>query len=179
MIFKNQDGAALLLVLLMMTALLGAAGWLALQTRTETSVVVAAKNYAKSFNVADGSLQVAVHYLRNIANPTHENFSWNPKKAGGGEVGVNGAYKNYININGNQMFDVVNSTDDIDGRSEIRWLDYSTTPPPGWGLGERGYGNKFGTYQYKAIGRGALKFGSSGNTKAVSQVSALILRISS
>lgn len=176
----NEQGAALLLVLIMLTALLGAAGWLAMQTRTETAIVSAVKDYSKSFNAADGSLQISLYYLRKVANPTNEGGSWNPKKSGGVQVGITGGYSSFIN--NKLMQEIVNSTDRIEAISQIIWLNYSSAPPPGWGLSEKGYGNRFVAYQYRAVGDGKLKFNladGSAVDKATSRVSALLLRIGS
>ncbi len=177
---SDEKGAALLLVLVMLTALLGAAGWLAMQTRTETAIATAIKDYSKSFNAGDGSLQVSVYYLRHIANPTNESASWNPKKVGGGEVGVTSTYSSFINDT--VMQQVVGSNDNVESMAKVIWLNYSSIPPPGWGLSDKGYGNKFVAYQYKAVGDGKLKFALSNGTttdRATSRVSALLLRIGS
>lgn len=177
---RNEQGAALLLVLVMLTALLGAAGWLGMQTRTETAISSAIKDYSKSFNAGDGSLQVSIYYLRHIANPTNESASWNPKKTGDGEVGVTNQYSNFIN--NEVMQQVVGSNDNVQSIAKVIWLNYSSVPPPGWGLSDKGYGNKFVAYQYKAVGDGKLNFTLTDGTtieKSTSRVSALLLRVGS
>jgi hypothetical protein len=175
---KNEKGSALLLVMMMLSVLLGAAGWLGMQARTETTIVSAVKDYAKSFNAADGSLQISLYYLRKIANPTNGGRSWDPKKSGGSKVSITSAYDSFINNDQMQLLD--STSDNIESMAQIILLNYSSLPPAGWGLSDKGYGNKFTAYQYKAVGKGTLKFNLADGTdidKASSQVSALLLRM--
>lgn len=165
----NEQGAALLLVLVMLTALLGAAGWLAMQTRTETAIVSALKDYSKAFNAADGSWWVGLYYLVNEG--VADEHSTATPKAGGAEISVKSSYRNFIN--NRQMQDVVGSADNIESISRIRLVDTIQAPVPGESIMKS-------TFWYELVGEGKLNFTLSDGTdipKASSKVSATVLRV--
>ena len=173
-IYKNENGSALILVLIFMMTLLLVAGWLSTQTQTDTKIVRAIKNYSKTFNMADGALELAVYVLRNKYRPSNESVSWNPVKqvADGSKVTVPFNY-----INQTHPASLKGSADHITFDPKIYWLDYTSTPPPGFGLTEEGYGNRFHTWHYRC--EGDSEFSSSGGNSnmviARSKVRALLL----
>ena len=95
-ICNSENGSALMLVLILMMSLLLVAGWLSSQTQTDTKIVNAIKNYSKTFQLADGALELAVYVLRNKYRPSNESVSWNPVKqvADAGKVSVPLSYIN-------------------------------------------------------------------------------------
>ena len=147
----NEKGSALILVLIFMMTLILVAGWLSTQTQTDTKIVTTIKNNSKTFNVADGALQLAIYVLRNKYRPSNESVSWNPVKhsGAGSQVAMPTQYS-YINMANEATLQ--NSDDTIGFDPQIYWLDYTSTPPPGFGLTEEGYGNRFHTWHYKCSG---------------------------
>ena len=173
-ICKTENGSALIVVLIFMTILLLVAGWLSSQTQTDTKIVRAIKNYSKTFNMADGALELAIYVLRNKYRPSNDSVSWDPIKqvADGSKVTVPLPY-----INQTHAAFLEDSEDDITFDPKIYWLDYTSTPPPGFGLTEEGYGNRFHTWHYRCEGDSKLS-ASSGNSNAEiarSKVRALLL----
>ena len=165
MIQKQNTGSALILVLMFMTVLLLAAGWLGLQTRTETQLAGAMKQFSQAINVADGALEIGVFYLKKIASPTGSK-SWNPNIFQGEEIGILNNYSNFIN---QSEPTIISGTDDnLKYTCGIKLLDINPTPPPGWGLSERGYGNRMGTYTYELNSKGYLLLQGSNSTQLAS-----------
>ncbi len=172
---RRDAGSALILVLLFMTVLLMAAGWLGLQTRTETQIAGAMKEYSQVVSVADGALEMGVLYLKKIASPTGS-ISWNPNVFRGEAIKVRAPYRNYINQGEETAVD--DEENSLNYSCIIKLLDVNPTPPPGWGLSERGYGNRMGTYTYELETRGRLYLkGSNSTALATAAMGAFLIKV--
>jgi len=174
-IATHNKGSVLLLVLLFMTVLLIAAGWLGLQTRTESQLAGAMKQFSQTLNVADGALEIGVYYLRKIASPTSSK-SWNPNIFQGEEINILNNYGNFINQTEPTVVSGV--SDNLKYECKIKLLDINPTPPPGWGLSERGYGNRMATYVYELNSKGYLLLKGTNSTQlAKAAMGAFLIKV--
>jgi len=172
-LYRDETGSALMLVLVFMTSLILVAGWLATQSQTDTKIITAIKNHSKAFNVADGALQLAVYVLRNKYRPSNESVSWNPVKQAGSSSKVS-VPSPFINMTSAPSLAI--TSDHITFDPSIYWLDYTATPPPGFGLTEEGYGNRFHTWHYKCAGASSLSSNDANPvTLARAKIKALLL----
>jgi hypothetical protein len=171
----NDHGAALLLVLVMLTALLGAAGWLGLQTRTETAIVTAVKDYSKSFNAADGSWWLSLFYFRKVDRGRE--FSVGTPKLGGSEIAVKSNYKNYLNSS--QFQKVAGSSEHVETMGRVVLMRTLDTVLEGYDISSSGYETPV-TVWYQLVGEAKFKFVLNDGTeldKTSTRMSAIVLRV--
>ncbi len=148
----NEDGSTLVLVFIMMITLILAAGWLALEAKTDTKIVASEKNYTQTLNLADGALDLAVYTLRNKYRPSIDDLTWNPLKQSGNDNSKMYTPYDYLEGSPVTLSDTIHN---ISFESQVYWLGYSDEAPPGFQIDAAG-SHKSYTWQYECAGESQL-----------------------
>jgi len=139
---KSRKGIAMVLAVSLVGLLSLFGVWMIQESTISHRITAALVRKSMSFNMAEGALDLAELCLENEEIPLTFNELMSSGEALKIEDTGDRTLPNYI------------KSPAADAVPEIYYMDFSTTPPPGWSLNHQAYSG-FYTVYYLAVGRGS------------------------